>query len=285
MAQSIQIVTDSSSDLSPQVVHEYDIVVVPLTVHFGLEVYDSSELSLDEFWDKASGSHHPKTSQPPVGVFEDVFARAVAQGKQVLCITLTSKHSGTFNAASLAQQRFGDAVRVVDSLSLSLGLGRQALLAAQAVRTGHHMQEILTLLEDFQRRMQLTIILDTLENLRRGGRADSFIAIADRMTRALNIKVIINLMEGQLRLLSAARSFRGALQRVLGLVERLGPLEHLDVLHTRNQETAEEVAGQLAQLTGFPREQIWLKETGPVLATHGGSGLIGILAVPPASTD
>jgi DegV family protein with EDD domain len=284
MAQSIQIVTDSSSDLSPQLAQEHDIAVVPLTVHFGLDVYDGSDLSLEEFWQKASGPHHPKTSQPPVGAFEDVFARSVAQGRQVLCLTLTGKHSGTFNAANLARQRFGDAVHVVDSLSLSLGLGRQALLAAQAVRKGHHMQEILALLENFQTRMRLTIILDTLENLRRGGRADSFIAVADRMTRALNIKVIINMTEGQLRLLSAARSFRSSLQRVLSLVERMGPLEHLDVVHTRNRDSAEEAAGRLAQLTGFPRERIWLLETGPVLATHGGPGLIGILAVPLPST-
>ncbi len=127
-------------------------------------------------------------------------------------------------------------------------------------------------------------MLDTLENLRRGGRADGFIAVADRMTRALNIKVIINLVEGQLRLVSAARSFKGGLQRVFGLVERMAPLEHLAIVHTRSQETAEKTADQLAERIGFPRERVWVRETGTVLACHAGPGVIGVMAVPIAST-
>jgi fatty acid-binding protein DegV len=103
------------------------------------------------------------------------------------------------------------------------------------------------------------------------------------MTRALNIKVIINVMEGQLRLQGAARSFKGALSRVLHSIEQMGPLEYLAVVHTRNQGTAEQMAEQLAQSTGFPRERIWVRETGPALATHAGPGVIGVLAVPIAA--
>ncbi|MCK4315750.1 MAG: DegV family EDD domain-containing protein, partial [Anaerolineae bacterium] len=154
------------------------------------------------------------------------------------------------------------------------------LAAAQAARAGRSMQEILALLEDVRGRMRLTIVLDTLENLRRGGRADGFIAIADRMARALNIKAIINVVDGELRLLGAARSFRGGLRRVLSLVERLGPLEHLAVVHTRRQEIAEEMANWLAERTDFPRKRIWVRETGTVLACHAGTGVIGVLAVP-----
>jgi DegV family protein with EDD domain len=142
------------------------------------------------------------------------------------------------------------------------------------------MQEILTLLEDLRAHMSLLIVLDTLENLRLGGRADGFIALADRMTRVLDIKVIINVVEGQLRLLSAARSFPGALKRVQALVERMGPLEHLAVVHARNREAAGEVAKKLAQRIGYPEERIWLRETGAALATHAGPGVVGVLAVP-----
>ena len=282
MKQTVRIVTDSSCDLPRRLVERFKIVVVPLIVRFGPEVYQDGELSVTEFWEKAAGPHHPQTSQPSVGTFEERFERLVAQGKQVLCLTITGKHSGTFNAARLAAQRFGDAVRVFDSLSLSLGLGLQALAAAQAARAGCSMQEILALLEDMRARMRLTIVLDTLENLRRGGRADGFIAVADRMARALNIKTIINVVEGQLRLQGAARSFQGSLKRVLNLVERLGPLEHLAVVHTRRQEIAEKMAERLAERIGFPRERIWVRETGAVLACHAGAGgVIGVLAVPP----
>jgi len=278
--QAIRVVTDSSCDLPQRLVERLKIAVVPLIVRFGTEVYYDGELSVEDFWEKAAGPHHPQTSQPSVGTFEEVFGRLVAQGKQVLCLTITGKHSGTFNAARLAAQRFGEVVKVFDSLSLSLGLGLQALAAAQAAQAGRSMQEILALLEDIRARMCLTIVLDTLENLRRGGRADGFIAVADRMARALNIKITINVVEGQLRLMGAARSFRSALKRVTNQVEQLGPLEHLAVVHTRAQEIAEEMADRLAERIGFPRERIWVRETGAVLACHAGAGVIGILAVP-----
>lgn len=285
MEPSIRVVTDSSCDLPPHVLSEFEIEVVPLTVQYGTEVYLDGELSPDQFWEKAAGPHQPRTSQPAVGAFEQVFERLVAQGQQVLCLTITAKHSGTFNAARLAAQRFGQAVQIFDSLSLSLGLGVQALTAAQAARAACSMDEILALLEDLRGRMRLMIVLDTLENLKRGGRADGFIAVAERMTSALKIKVLINVVEGQLRLVGPARSFEGAVRRVLDAVERMGPLEHLAVIHTRRQEMAATVVEQLAQRTGFPREKIWLRETGAALATHAGPGVIGLLAVPVAASS
>jgi DegV family protein with EDD domain len=280
MEQTIWVVTDSSSDLPPQLAEELGIEVVPLTVHFGTEVYTDGELSADEFWAKAEGPVQPKTSQPPIGAFEEVFERLLARGKQVLCLTVTSKHSGTFNVANLAAQRFKSVVEVFDSLSLSLGLGLQAVVAAQATRAGRPIQEILAELERLRARSRVLIVLDTLEYLRIGGRADGFIAVADRMTRALNIKVVVNLVEGQLRLLGAARSFKGGLRRVLNLIEPLGPLEHVAVMHARNQRVAEKLADQLAQRTGFPKERVRLQEIGAALATHAGPGVVGVLAVP-----
>lgn len=284
MGKRIRVVTDTSCDLPAHVLEELKIEVVPLTVHFGTEVYSDGVLSLEEFWDKAAGPQFPSTSQPPVGAFEEVFERIVDQGGQAVCVTLTGKHSGTFNSAQVAAQRFGEAVQIFDSFSLSLGLGWQAMSAAQAARAGYSMREILTMLEELRDRMRLLIVLNTLENLRHGGRAAAFISVVDRMTRVLDIKVIINVVEGQLRLLSAARSFKSALKHVFGTVEQMGPLEHLGVVHTRNQSLAEWVAEQLAQRIGFPEERIWLRETGPALASHAGPGVIGVLAVPVPTT-
>jgi DegV family protein with EDD domain len=280
MKQMIRIVTDSSCDLSRRLLERFKIAVVPLIVRFGADTYNEDELSVDEFWEKAAGPYPPQTSQPSIGAFEELFGRFIAQGKQVLCLTVTGKHSGTFNAARLAAQRFGETVKVVDSLSLSLGLGLQATVAAQAARAGHSMQEILTQLQDLQDRTRITIVLDTLENLRRGGRADAFIPIVDRMAQALNIKAIANVVDGQLRLLGAARSIKGGVRRMLSSVEELGALEYLAVAHARSQELAEEVANRLAERTGFPREQIWVEETGAVLASHAGPGVIAVMAVP-----
>ncbi len=280
MEEAIRIVTDSSCDLAADVLQEHNITVVPLTVHFGTEVYADGELSPEEFWTKMAGSHQAGTSQPPVGAFQEVFQRLIDQGKQVLCITITSKHSGTFNAAQLASQVFGEAVAVFDSLSFSLGLGMQVISAAQRARAGQSMSEILASLEGLRERMSVQLVLDTLENLRLGGRADGFISVAERMTRALNIKVIINVVEGQLRLSSAARSFKSAVNRVLSSVERMAPLEHLAVIHTRAAEMAEATAQDLARRTGYARDRIRVQETGIVLSVHAGPGVICVLAVP-----
>lgn len=284
MEKSICIVTDSNCDLPQSVIEQFHITVVPLIVRFGAEEYEDGVLSVEEFWDKAAQAR-PSTSQPSVGKFEEVFERLVAQGKQVLCLTLTGRHSGTFNTAHLAAQRFGAAVVVFDTLSISLGTGLQALVAAQAAQAGHTLQEILTTLENLRARMRVTILLDTLENLRRGGRADGFIAVIDHMTRALNVKPLVNLVDGQLRLLGMARSFQGGLRRLAEVVERLAPFEHLSVVHTRIQQTAQEMADRLAERTGFPREHIWVRETGPVLACHAGPRVLGVVAVPVPAPD
>ena len=280
MEKAIRVVTDSSCDLPPGLAAEYGIEVVPLVVYFGTDTYHDGELSAETFWDKAAGPYHPQTSQPPVGAFEDVFQRLVTRGNQVLCLTITGKHSGTFNAARLAAQRFGEATMVFDSLSLSLGLGLQGLAAAQATCAGRSIDELFALLKDLRARMRLIIILDTLEYLRQGGRADAFIAVARRMTRALNIKVIVNVVDGQLRLLGASRSFDSGLRRVLNLVEEMGSLEHLAVVHTRRSVDAEDMADRLADRTRVPRESILVREAGAALAAHAGPGVIGVVAVP-----
>jgi DegV family protein with EDD domain len=278
MEPIVRIVTDSRCDLPRWLVERFKIPVVSLVVRFGSEVYEDIMLSVEEFWRKASSLYHPQTSQPSIGAFEQAFERLIAQGKQALCLTVTGRHSGTFNAARLAAQRL---VRRCgsDSFSLSLGLGVEVVEAAQAAGAGCSMQEILELLEDLRERMRLVILLDTLDNLRLGGRADGFIGIAERMMRALDIKTVINVVDGQLRLLGAARSFKGGLRRLMD-IKSLGPLEHLAVVHTRGQALAEELADRLAERSGFPLERIWVRETGAVLSTHGGRGVIGVMAMP-----
>lgn len=279
MEQKVQIITDSACDLGRELLERFKIAVAPLIVRFGTETYEDGELSMDEYWEKAKETH-PQTSQPSVGTFESLYERVVEQGKQVLCLTVTSKHSGTFNSAFAAAQRFGEAVRTFDSHSLSLGQGFMAVIAAKAAKAGQSLSEITSTLEDLRERMQVTIILDTLENLRLGGRAAAFIGVAERMTQALNIKTIVNVVEGQLQLMGAARSFKKALKRLSSTIEEMAPLEHLAVAHTRRQELAEEFADRLAEMISFPRERIWLAEAGPALSSHAGAGVIGVMAVP-----
>jgi DegV family protein with EDD domain len=276
----IHIVTDSSCDLPSELLNRLKIVVVPLVVHFGTESYFDGELSPQAFWKKAVEGAAPQTSRPSPGAFEEIFEGLVEQGRKVLCITLTGKHSGTAETARLAAERFGAMVRVFDSHSLSLGVGLQAIVAAKAAEAGCAMEDIIALLEDVRSRIRTMVVLDTLEYVRRGGRADGFIAIVDRMTRMLNVKPIVSFEEGHLQLFGVSRSFRRALRRVVEMVEELGQLEYLAVAHSRNEDRAEDVADRLAERLDFPRGRILVREAGAVVASHAGRGAVGVFAVP-----
>ncbi len=275
----LRIVTDSSCDLPREILNRFKIAVVPLVVSFGTESYFDLELSPEAFWKKAAELTAPQTSQPSPGVFDEVFEGLVGRGKQVICVTLTGKHSGTADTARLAGRRFGEAVRIFDSHSLSLGVGFQVLGAAQAAAAGCSVDEVVSLLENLRSRVREMVVLDTLESVRRGGRADGFIRVVDRMTRMLRIKPIVGFQDGRLQLLGIARSFRSALDRVLDMVEEVGALEHLGVVHARNREKALELADRLAERTGFPRGEILVREAGAVVSSHAGSGAVGVFVM------
>jgi DegV family protein with EDD domain len=278
---SVRVVTDSTADLDAETAERLGISVVPMTVHFGQEVYLHSELSNDEFWHKFELGPHPGTSQPATGLFEEAFSRLVEAGHQVLCVTLTGKHSGTFGGALSAARRFGDSVKVMDSLSLSLGQGFQVLAAAQSALGGVDMRQVMRVVEQVRERSHLLILLNTIEHVRRGGRADALMPVLNRVSKMLKIKPILDLTDGYLGLHSLARSYERGLRQIVRDISRLKPVEHLAVVHTRCAETAQDVARTLSGSLDFPYDEIIVTETGPVLSVHGGPKAVGVVAVQP----
>jgi DegV family protein with EDD domain len=214
-----------------------------------------------------------------VGLFEEAFERLVTAGYQVLCLTVTGQHSGTFGSASTAAKRFGGMVVVLDSLSLSLGEGFQVLAAARAALAGKAMAQVARAAEEVRRRTRLFILLDSIEHIRRGGRADALIPLLHRVTGVLRIKPILNLEEGHLGLHALVRSYERGLRRITADVAGSGPLAQLAVIHTRAAAIAERVADVLSERLAFPREEIVVDETGPVLSVHAGSGVLGVAGV------
>jgi DegV family protein with EDD domain len=205
-----------------------------------------------------------------------VFGTLVGDGNEVVCVTITSKHSGTFNTAWAAAQRFGEAVSVVDSWSTSLGLGFLAMAAARSARKGASLSEVLALLRRMRARTHLLAVLDTIEYIRVGGRANALIPILSRLVRFLQIKPIIGFVEGELKLLGQARTFPAALAKVEQQMSELQPFEYLGVLHTRRLHDAQVVADRLGQSIGF-QGQILVRGTGAVLSSHAGPGVIGVI--------
>jgi DegV family protein with EDD domain len=278
----LKVVTDSTCDLAPEVLEELGVAVVPLVVRIGGEEFLETALSADEFWSKVGAARalglFPQTSQPSLGAFESVFGRLVDEGREVVCITVTSKHSGTFNTARIAAQKSGEAVRVFDSWSCSLGLGFMVTAAARAAREGASLSEVLGLLGEMRERTEILLVMDTIEFLRIGGRANAIIPILSRVMRFLKVKPIIRFVEGEIKPIGQARTFSVALKRVEHLMKEFQPLKHLAVVHTRRPSDARAWADHLTGSMEFGG-QILVAEVGPILSCHAGPRLVAAIGV------
>jgi len=278
---AVRIVVDDGCEVPPSLAAQHRITVVPLVVRFGQEVYADGQLSIEQFWaKKAALQSHPQTSQPSSGSFEQVFRSLVGGGDEVLCVTITSKHSGTYNSAWAAAQQFPGKVTVFDSLFVSWGSGFLALKAAEMAEAGESVTAIVKRLELYRRHVQFPILLNTIEDIRRGGRADGFIPVVEKVLRVFDIKPIIAFIDGELKVLGTVRSYERGLSRLLEIMALRAPYEKLAVFHTRQPEVAQDFADRLAQRVNFPRERIYVTEVGPVLATHAGPQAIAPIGLP-----
>ncbi|MGC9360277.1 MAG: DegV family protein [Anaerolineae bacterium] len=277
----IAIVTDRGCDLSPELQRRYDITMVPLIVRFGGEVIlDDGSLTGDEFWDRvSSSSSFPETSQPSAGMFEKAIGPLVEAGFHVLCPLITGRLSGTCNAAHAAAQSFPSKVTVFDTQSLSLGQGMQVLAAAKAAKQGLSLEAIFNLLDSMRARSHLFIALDTVEYLRRGGRAGKVMPILDRVVRALNVKPLLRVAGGELQVMGAARSAAKAISRIVREMTALAPIEAFAVTHARRPDDAARLASTLAHELGLPEDAPLIAEAGPTLSAHAGPGVIAAAAV------
>jgi len=272
----VKVVADSTCDLSHAEADSLGILMVPLSVSFGPEVYYDGQLSQDEYWEKAKGPFWPKTSQPPAGAFEEVFARHTEAGYDVVCVTLLSRYSGAYGTACAAAGRFQGRVSVIDSGSVSTGLAWQAMAAAEAAAQGHAREEIVGLVKGIARRIRFYAMLDTIENVRKGGRLSRLMPMMDRLMRVFDLKIVLVMADGELGLVGAARSYERAVERLQEDTLARAPLERIAVFHTRASQRASALADTLAEMSGLAREQIRVVEGGPVLACHAGPKVLGV---------
>jgi len=275
----VRVVVDSTCDIPQSTVSELGITVVPVVVNFGTETYTDFQLTRDEFWQKAKEVCHPRSSQPSVGAFVQSFAPLVEAGHEVLCLTVTSKLSGTYNSATTAAQDFEGRVTVADSLSLSYALGAQVLAAHEAAEAGLSVPEIIERMEDVRSRSNLFLLFDTIDYLEKGGRASRVMPAVKRVVGFLNIKAMLSLDDGELKLLGAVRSYQQGLARLRRMIGDLGPLETLAVIHVRRPDVARELGKAISSAIGYPVEDLVVAEIGPGLSCHGGPGVIGVLGV------
>jgi DegV family protein with EDD domain len=271
---AVRIVTDSSSDLTDEEVAAHGIEVVPLSIRFGADEYeDRTELSVHSFYEKlAASAVLPETAAPAPGKFEAAFRRQQEAGADaVVCINLSSDLSATMQSAqNAAKGTEGLDVRVVDSRSITSGLGTQVLLAAEAAAGGASADDVVALVEDLAARTHVLGALDTLDNLKKGGRIGSAKALLGSM---LSVKPIIRIVDGAVEEAGKQRTRRRALEFLRDRLFEEPTVSELSVLHGE----APDVDDFLEMIAPrYPRESIRLGKIGAVIGTHGGPGVIGI---------
>ncbi len=277
----VRIVTDSSCDLTDDEVAELGIEVVPLTIRFGdEELEDRTDLTAEEFYARLdAASVLPETAAPAPGKFEAAFRRQAEAGADaVVCINISSGLSATMQSASNAATALeGELdVRVVDSRSITSGLGSQVLLAARAARDGASADDVVALVEDLAARTHVFGALDTLDNLKKGGRIGGAQALLGSL---LSIKPIIDISTGEVEEAGKARTRKKALEVLRDKVVAAGAVEHLCVTHGFASDEAQML--DLLSAT-HPREEIRVGHIGPVIGTHGGPRVMGVTWVDPA---
>jgi DegV family protein with EDD domain len=271
---AVRIVTDSSCDLTQAEADELGVEIVPLSIRFGAEEYtDRRDLTVEDFYKKMGNTDKlPETAAPAPGAFEQAFGNAAEGGADgIVCLTLSSSLSATMQSAQNAARAFTGSVpvRVVDSRSITSGLGTQVILAARAAADGADLDTVTALLDDLIGRTRVFGILNTLENLKKGGRIGGAKALVGSV---LSIKPIIDISTGVVEEAGKARTRRKAFQWMYDRIKADGPVEHLAVLHGE----APDVQDFLDLIIGdFPAERVRVGKIGPVIGTHGGAAVVG----------
>jgi DegV family protein with EDD domain len=271
---AVRVVTDSAADLDAEQAASLGVRVVPLTIRFGSEEYvDRQDLSPAEFYAKlAASSTLPETAAPSPGAFDATFRSLFDEGADaIVCINLSSALSATMQSAQNAARNLeGRDIRIIDSRNATSGVGSQVVAAATAANAGASVDEIVAIVEDMIPRTRLYGSLDTLENLKKGGRIGNAQAMVGTL---LSIKPMITVVDGVVEEAGKARTRSKALKALADKVLEAGEIENLSVMHG----LAPDLDDFLALLAPkYPRESIYIGEIGATIGVHAGPRVMGV---------
>ncbi len=271
----IQVVTDSACDLPAEHADKLGVQIVPLTIRFGEEEFvDRVELSDKEFWDRVvTGPDIPQTAAPSPGAFQTAFSDAADAGMDgVICINLSSKVSATYQAARTAAESVADriAVAVVDSRTLTMGLGLLVIEAADIAARSTHLEEVVAGVEEAATRVHVYGVVDSLDFLRNGGRIGGASHLFGSL---LSIKPVLEVRDGVVEVNSKQRTRTRALQYLASKAVDAGPLERIALADGRSTD-AEEIAVMLRKAKS--EHPLELSSLGPVVGSHTGPSSLGV---------
>jgi DegV family protein with EDD domain len=271
----VKIVTDSTCDIPPQLMQDLGITAVPIYVVFGDKSYrDKLDIGDDEFYEKlVHGPVHPTTSIPTPKDFADVYNKLAQETDEIISIPITSKESGTYNAAVLAKELVTRKCRieVVDSLSMSMALGLLVAEAGRQAKAGASLDKVTELVRRTIPKVHLIFLLDTLKYVVRGGRLSKPYGI---IGSALRVKPLLTLKEGDLSMVGVARTKAKAVERLYEFAKGFPKVKELAVAYTTAHDEARAFTDRLK--AAFPGVPVSLMRVGSSLGTHAGPGGMGI---------
>ena len=273
---NIAIVTDSTSDVPLELAAAQKITVIPaILVIDGKSVVDGEGISRKDFYEQLpSMKTLPTTAAPASGTFENIYESQLSQGaSQVLSIHIASKLSGILNAAQAAARSFGKRVHVLDSEQVSLGLGFQALAAAEDAAQGLTLEQVVQRIVELRQRLHLVAMLDSLEYVRRSGRVSWAKASLGSL---LQIKPFLRVKDGSVSQLGEARTRHKGIERLRQMLGALGQLERLGILHTNAEPEAQPILTEFAHLSQHPP---LLVNVTSIIGAHIGPNALGFVAV------
>jgi DegV family protein with EDD domain len=264
-----RIVVDSTCDLPAETMKAMEILMVPLRVHFGGEVFkDKVELDNEAFFDKlATVSELPTTSQPSPGDFLEAYNR-VPPGETILSIHIAEQLSGTQQSARLAARELPDRdIRVIDTGNVTAAAGLLVMVAAEMVSAGESADAIVQRVAELRPRTRLIAILDTLKYAIMGGRVSR---LQGTIGGLLRVKPLMLVKEGEIHRMAPARTWGQAYQKVVDDITEHGGAERLSVIDARAPENRQALLRVLAE--NFPGVPTTEGTIGAVIGTHGGPG-------------
>lgn len=270
--RDVCVVADSVGDIPRNLVEELGIIVVPLSFVIEGETFVDGELTMTEFLQRMDASSElPQTSQPSVGAFVEAFEEGLSRCKEVVCITISNRLSGTFESAMEAARKVGDHVHVLDTLNLSFGEGYQALTAARAAFAGESLEGVKQAFERAHRNIHMLVGLDSLKNIAKGGRIGRVSAF---LGGVLNMRVSLTVGDdGMFIPVARVRGEKAALEATVNwLAERVSTTKRAEfaVMHCGSPEKAAWL--ESAVRSRFNVAELLVIEVGPVIATHTGRG-------------
>ena len=279
--KKIKIISDSTCDLSRDLVEKHDIEIVPLYVNFGEESYlDGVNLNVETMYDLVSKKKVlPKTAAPSPGAFVEVFKKYLEQDYEIIFLGIGSKFSATFSSASVAKQTLeSEDIYLVDSLNLSSGTGLLILKATKYIEDGLTAKEIKSRLEEIVPKVRSQFVIDTLDYLYKGGRLNALSALVGGMLR---IKPIIKVREG---LMAVGKKGRGSMKNGIDLMlnEVFSEKDNIDpefvmITHSLNDDYASYIKEEVEKEITF--KNVNTTTAGCVISSHCGKGTIGILYI------